>query len=127
MNKFFLIGASFAGVSFAALAGTATAADLAARQYKAMPMAVYNWTGFYVGGHVGGGWIDENASVLSTTGLLLNPLGTVISANRSGFLGGFQGGYNIQVSNWVFGIGADASWTNVSVSPVTAATLIQVA
>ncbi len=121
MKKFLLIG-----VSLAALTGTAVAADLAARPYKAMamPAAVYNWTGFYVGGHIGGGWVDENANIISTTGVLLNPLGTVISGNRSGFLGGVQGGYNVQVSNWVFGLGADASWTDANVATATAATLI---
>jgi outer membrane immunogenic protein len=120
MKKFLLTS-----VSLAALTATATAADLAARPYKAVPMAaVYNWTGFYIGGHVGGSWVDEKASILSTTGPLLNPLGTVIGGDRSGFLGGVQAGYNYQVSNWVFGIGADASWTNITVATVTAATLI---
>jgi outer membrane immunogenic protein len=119
VKKFLLVS-----VSLAALTGNAVAADLAPRPYKAMPMAVYNWTGLYVGGHVGGSWVDENATLLSTTGPLLNPLGTVIGGNRSGFLGGVQAGYNYQVSNWVLGVGADASWTDVSVATATAATLI---
>jgi len=45
-----------AGISFAALvAGPALAADLGRPVYRPVlaPVAVYNWTGFYVGGNVG--------------------------------------------------------------------------
>src|ERR1700744_2950117 len=41
----------------------AMAADLPARVYTkapVIPLAVYNWTGFYVGGNVGYGWGREN-------------------------------------------------------------------
>src|SRR5882724_3107431 len=43
----------------AALAGPALAADMPARPYAkapayTAPAVVYNWTGFYIGGHVGG-------------------------------------------------------------------------
>jgi len=45
-------------IAFAALvAGPATAADLGSPVYRA-PVAVpvaFNWTGFYIGGHVGAG------------------------------------------------------------------------
>ena len=43
-------------------AGAASAADLAPWPYtKAPPLAypVYNWAGFYVGGHLGGAWTNE--------------------------------------------------------------------
>jgi len=42
--------------------GMASAADLAARPYTKAPppvAAVYNWTGFYVGGHLGGSTTNE--------------------------------------------------------------------
>jgi hypothetical protein len=46
-------------------AGAATAADLAARPYTKAPItapaAVYDWTGFYVGGNAGYGWQDDSA------------------------------------------------------------------
>src|SRR3569833_1551005 len=57
----------------------ASAADLAARPYtKAPPMvaaAVYDWSGFYIGGNGGGGW-SLNCWVLvgSPAGLLVTPL-----------------------------------------------------
>ena len=53
MKKFLL-----ALVATAAFTGSALAADLAARPYTKAPapMApVYNWTGFYIFGGVGGG------------------------------------------------------------------------
>src|SRR5689334_1280434 len=56
MNKFLLAIASV-------VLGTASvqAADLAAHYTKAPVMApVYNWTGFYVGGNVGGQWGSAN-------------------------------------------------------------------
>ena len=43
--------------------GAASAADLAARPYtKAQPpiAAVYNWTGFYIGGHIGGAFAGDS-------------------------------------------------------------------
>ena len=74
----------------------AAAADLAAQPYtKAPAMApspIYNWTGFYIGGHVGGAFSvngDEDAR----------------------FIGGGQVGYDYQFSpNWVFGIEANYSF-----------------
>lgn len=119
-----LIAACVASVAFA---GSAMAADLAPRMYTKAPVMqpAYNWTGFYIGGHIGGGWTDENATLNSTTSpLLLNPLGTVISGDRSGFLGGGQIGYNYQVQSWVFGVGGDFSWTRASETTVTQATLV---
>ena len=90
--------ASTAGALMCAL--PALAADL---PVKAMPLpqAVYNWTGFYVGGHVGYGKGMKD---------LLN---SSFDYQVQGFLGGGQVGYNQQVGNVVFGIEADASWGNI--------------
>ena len=41
---------------------SASAADLAARPYTkapVAPLAVYSWGGFYIGGHVGGAWTNQ--------------------------------------------------------------------
>ncbi len=82
-------------------AGPALAADL---RVKAVPPAqsVYNWTGFYVGGHVGYG-----------QGMKDWRQGSDFDYQVRGFLGGGQVGYNQQVGNLVFGIEADASWGNI--------------
>ncbi len=94
--KKFLLGT----VALVALgAAPAMAADMAARPYMKAPPAmmapIYNWTGFYVGGHVGGAWAGSNN----------------IGANDGRFLGGFQGGADLQfATNWVVGIEGEYSW-----------------
>jgi outer membrane immunogenic protein len=81
----------------------ATAADLPVKAPRAAPVPLYNWTGCYVGGNVGGGWTRTD-----TTRVLIDP---GISApldygreNDSGFIGGGQVGCDFQTTNWVFGI-----------------------
>ncbi|MDB5502545.1 MAG: OmpA domain protein transrane region-containing protein [Tardiphaga sp.] len=99
--KNFLLGT----VALIALTATASAADLAARPYTKAPAYVaapiYNWTGFYIGGHVGGAFSGNNG------------FAGVSSSNNDGqFMGGVQGGYDYQFApNWVFGVEANYSWT----------------
>jgi outer membrane immunogenic protein len=100
--KNFLLGT----VALIAMGASASAADLAARPYTKAPAYVaspiYNWTGFYIGGHVGGAFAGNNA---------------ITGANNSDgrFLGGVQGGYDYQFApNWVLGIEANYSWTGSS-------------
>ena len=94
--KKFLLGT----VALAALAGPAFAADMPARTYtKAPPITapalVYNWTGFYIGGHVGGAFTD----------------GTNLMGSDARFMGGVQGGFDYQFApNWVMGVEAQYSW-----------------
>lgn len=84
-----------------ALSAPAFAADLPPRPYTkaapayTAPQVVYNWTGFYVGGHVGGAWAGDNS----------------IPGNSGRFFGGVQGGADYQfATNWVIGIEAQYSW-----------------
>ena len=88
------VAALLVGVSSGAFA-----ADLAIRKAPPPPpiIPVYNWTGFYIGGNVGGAW---------ETGTITDNLFDVsFSRTRSGFIGGGQVGYNWQVSpNWVVGV-----------------------
>src|SRR5258707_2364232 len=99
--KKFLLGT----VALIALGATvpALAADLAARPYtKAAPAVyapIYNWTGFYIGGHVGGAFSGNN-SFAGTT-----------NSNDGRFLGGVQVGADYQFApNWVLGIEGQFSW-----------------
>jgi outer membrane immunogenic protein len=100
--KKFLLGT----VALVALGATvpALAADLAARPaYTKAPayMApIYNWTGFYIGGHIGGAFEGNNSFI-----------GTANNSNNGRFLGGIQGGADYQFApNWVLGIEAEFSW-----------------
>ena len=95
----------------AALTGTASAADLAARPYtKAAPMVMApSWTGFYIFGGVGGGIWDADNSVRDTfTGTRLT---TSQKQGGDGWFGTVGAGYDWQFnSSWVFGILADGQF-----------------
>jgi len=61
-----VIGAAGFALALAGFAGTAWAADMPARPYAkapayTAPAIVYNWTGFYIGGHVGGAFAGDNS------------------------------------------------------------------
>ena len=95
-------------VALMSFASSAMAADMPARTYTKAPVytppqAIYNWTGFYIGGHLGGAFAGDN----SLTG----------SGGR--FLGGVQGGFDYQfATNWVIGAEAQYSWLTSSNSGV---------
>ena len=95
--KKFLLGT----VALVALGATvpALAADLPARTYTKAPPAyaapIYNWTGFYIGGHLGGAFAGDNS----------------LTGNSGRFLGGVQGGADYQFApSWVIGVEAQYSW-----------------
>ena len=85
-----------------AFAAPALAADLPARPYTKAPVitppqAIYNWTGFYVGGHLGGDF-EGNSN---------------LEGSRSRFLYGVEGGFDYQFApNWV--VGAEAQYSGLS-------------
>jgi len=90
----------------------AEAADLppAPSPAPAAPVAyapqVYNWSGFYLGGHIGGGyggssWTDPITGLGNDT------------FNSWGFLGGGQVGVNAQFNRLVLGLEGDFSWTDL--------------
>ncbi len=97
-----------ATVALVALGATvpALAADLAARNapYTKAPAyaaPLYNWTGFYIGGHLGAVFSDNSN---------FNGLVTGNNGNAR-FLGGLQGGADYQFApNWVIGAEAEYSW-----------------
>jgi outer membrane immunogenic protein len=88
-------------------AGAASAADFGARPYTKAPYIdpIFNWAGFYVGGHVGGAWTNEQWTNSGNTTLFgdLSP-GQGFRQRGSGFFGGGQVGYNWQANNYVFGL-----------------------
>lgn len=91
------------GFSAALLASTASfAADLPARTYTKAPVyapaPIYNWTGIYVGAHIGAGFGGDNG--LNTT------IAGLTGSNRdASFLGGGQIGADYQFApNWLVGI-----------------------
>src|SRR5215471_17732140 len=96
--KKFLLGTA----ALLALAAPAAAADIPARTYTKAPapvytppQVIYNWTGFYIGGHVGGAFAGDNT----------------FQSSDARFMGGVQGGFDYQFApNWVMGVEAQYSW-----------------
>ena len=108
----------------AAIATVASAADLAVRRPlpPAPPPAIWSWTGFYLGGHVGAGWgtTEVELNSVTVTGAGLGGIGLggfaipIAQTQTNGFLGGIQGGFNWQLASWaVVGVEADVSWTDI--------------
>src|SRR5438552_14275042 len=92
-----------AAVALAALVAPALGADLGPRGYTKAPVfaaPIYNWTGFYIGGHVGGAFSGSN-----------NFNGLVLSDYSARFLGGVQAGADWQFApSWVVGVEGQYSW-----------------
>jgi len=112
MKKFWLTSVGLVALGMAA---PASAADLAARPYTKAPpapvVAVYDWTGFYIGINGGGGsshqcwdFVDPVTGLLSREGC----------HNATGGTVGGQIGYRWQSANWVFGIEGQGNWANFS-------------
>jgi outer membrane immunogenic protein len=92
------------GASLAADAVPAFKAPLAAKK----PKRLYDWSGFYIGGHAGIGAIDSDGFFATSVDL---------SFGGNAFLAGAQIGWNFQHGNLVFGIEGDYStfkWEDVN-------------
>jgi outer membrane immunogenic protein len=125
--------AALAGVALAGPIAPVLAADLPVKAPIMAPVvAVYNWTGFYVGGNVGYSWGRDPYDIVGGSTVRTRqfrafglPAETLISdvttlgpafaatgtTNLNGFVGGGQFGYNWQVSSWVWGFETDFQWT----------------
>ena len=75
----------------------------------APPPAVFIWTGFYIGGHIGSGVARGQLSGLPPGGFLFPVPTPPLDFRADGFVGGGQLGYNWQWANWVAGVEADIS------------------
>src|SRR5947208_15370668 len=92
-----------AAAAFAASAAPAFAADLRQRSYPAkapVMAAVYDWTGFYIGGNGGYGTSRNCWGVVPAGGLVI-PDGC--HSQSGGVIGG-QVGYRWQAGQFVFGL-----------------------
>jgi outer membrane immunogenic protein len=110
MKKFLF---AFAAIGLLGAALPAHAADLAPSPYytkaPAYAAPIYNWTGFYIGGHLGGAFTSDNNFNGLTTG----------NNDNGRFLGGVQAGYDYQFApNWVAGVEGQYSWLSGNVGAV---------
>jgi outer membrane immunogenic protein len=116
--KKFLLGT--VGLVALGMAAPASAADLAARPYTKAPppavAAIYDWSGFYIGGN--GGWGSSRKCWDFTT-----PAGTFVRAegchDATGAVAGGQIGYRWQSAGWVFGIEGQGDWADLRGSNIS--------
>ena len=91
------------------LSGVALAADVETVPYQ------HDWTGLYVGGHVGYGWIDLKGA-FDSFGVpeadFIDDARGSFELDDADFLGGAQIGYNVQIDKVVLGIEGDISFTS---------------
>jgi outer membrane immunogenic protein len=110
MKRLLLAGVGLVALSIAV---PASAADLGVRRGPAVaPVAVapiYNWTGFYIGAHIGWGHTDKE---WSHSDPFVDSFFSDRDHKASGFLGGGQVGFNWQTGALVLGIEGQASWTD---------------
>ncbi|MBV2185757.1 MAG: porin family protein [Rhizobium sp.] len=85
---------------FAAMVSPVAAADMSPLETP----VVRDWTGFYIGGHLGGG-----RSIVDWT----FDVGTTADHEGDGIFGGAQVGYNFQSGAWVLGAEADISASGI--------------
>jgi outer membrane immunogenic protein len=114
-----------AGIVLTALVATPVmAADMPIKAPPVAKAAIANWTGFYLGGHLGAGWGTKNWDLtdvdLAATGAFSNFFDSPFSNGHlptsfgiDGFLGGGQAGYRLQTGAWVFGVEATISGANI--------------
>ncbi|MGY8705078.1 outer membrane beta-barrel protein [Bradyrhizobium sp. 18BD] len=100
-----MLKALCAAAVLALAATTASAADLAWQAPPAAPIT-FNWTGCYVGAHLGG-LVSEDRTI--------NIAGGTVDFGTAGFVGGGQVGCDHQfASNWVVGAEGRAAWSSLS-------------
>jgi len=99
-------------VAASALATAAYAADMpvpAAPAYypPAYRPVIYDWTGIYIGGQLGGATMNDTFTQQTTTALLT--AGTATKTNPSSVVGGGEAGFNIEFAPVV--VGFEGTWT----------------
>jgi outer membrane immunogenic protein len=119
MMKFWFAAAF--GLAILGVAAPASAADLAAKPYvKAPPapvVAIYDWTGFYIGINGGGGSSHKCWDLVAD--VFGDLPGREGCHNATGGTVGGQIGYRWQVNNWVFGVEGQGNWADFTGSNVS--------
>ncbi len=120
-----LSSALIAAVATLASTQIANGADLPVKAPVAVAAPEYNWTGFYFGANVGGGWGSRDVAYspndpMATEVFSIGGMPPSASFNSSGALGGLQLGYNRQFNrNWLIGVETDFDWSGIKGSGST--------
>jgi outer membrane immunogenic protein len=100
------------------IAAPAIAADLPARMPVKAPVvapAPFSWTGFYIGIHGGGAWLDHKQTMTTQLGVSICGAAPGLDCSIDKVGGAFGGlaGYNFQAGRVVYGIEADGTWLSL--------------
>src|ERR1700739_647305 len=100
---------------FVITAVPARAADVGVRSrsyYPPLPPAIYDWTGIYLGGHVGGGILTDS---VSQNGVSLGGFNLANTGNLrpAAVIGGAQVGANYEFAPWV--VGVEGTWNESAI------------
>ena len=83
---------------------------------RASPLSPgFDWTGFYVGGHIGYGWGDNYGAVSFASAGGFNGQ-TSSDGDAQGTIGGVHLGYNHQFDRWVIGVEGSVDGTTLNKS-----------
>jgi len=109
-----------AGLFACGAASSAFAADLAMPPPPppapaAVPVLppVYNWSGFFVGGHLGYGWGADSMRLTPDSSYAAGTIVPAIAADPRGVVAGVQYGTNWQFDRIVLGTESDFSFTDI--------------
>jgi outer membrane immunogenic protein len=98
----------------AVLAQGAFAADLPTTKGPPpapLPPPAFSWTGFYIGGNIGGLWSSDGVVDLDPGHYGAMP-GNANTLDLGGIVGGVQAGYNYQIQSFVLGVEGDLDWSS---------------
>jgi len=118
VKKFISVGIGL--LALAAAMHPATAADLPV--YKAPPVAVWTWDGWYGGGNAGYSWGRWDSTSLFNDNFPVTPgsqntvLTDTADPNVKGWVAGVHAGRNWQFQSFVVGLEGDFSWSGEKAS-----------
>lgn len=114
MHRKFLL----ASVSAIAFTGSAAlAADLPSRAPPPVyvpPAPIFTWTGIYVGGQIGYGWLNGNNNFTGFDPVTGFGVATNVGGTANGVIGGANVGYNYQINQFVIGLEGTVDGTSIS-------------
>ena len=106
-------------VAVVAVGGPTLAADLPVKAPPIVP-TIYNWSGCYIGGNVGGGWARvSQEQVANVGGPAINPPNDFGASRGSSFVGGGQIGCDYRFAGgWVVGVQAMFDFAKINSSHI---------